>query len=125
MPPVLVREMQPSERSMVLSDWKRSLWDAHPSWGRALLSDEWWALVNFVIDRLTFQKCKVWVVCHLKEPSVPLGWVATREGVTLHSHARAAVRDEPELAAYLERTLLEHAQSRPGTFNPFQELKRP
>ena len=121
--PLLIREMLPEERSMVLSDWKKGLWDERPDWGRALQSDEWWALVNHAIDCISLPTAKVWMVCHQREPNVPLCWVAVRDGSFLHMHARVSIRDEPELAARLERTLLDHAQGRPAPFNPFRELK--
>jgi hypothetical protein len=137
--PLLVREMLPEERSLVLSDWKRDLWDAliddrkegTPNWGLSLQSEEWWALVNHVLDRITLPSATVWMACHRDEPNVPLCWVAARDGMHLDSHSRVSVRDEPELAAYLQRSLWEHAmpKSRFGiggraAFNPFLELKR-
>lgn len=126
--PILIREMLPEENSMVLSDWKKGLWDARPDWGRALQSDEWWALINHVIDRVSLPSCAVWMACHRDEPTVPLCWVAVRDGAFLHMHARSSVHREPELAAEIERDLLAHdavgAQGR-LSFNPYLELKRP
>lgn len=126
--PLLIREMLPEEQNLVKSDWKKGLWDLRPDWGRALHSDEWWALVNHVIDRVTLPSVTVYMACHRDEPQVPLCWIAVRDGGFLHMHARISVQKEPELAARLERALLEHpslgAQGRPAPFNPFQELKR-
>lgn len=116
---------------MVLSDWKKSLWDSRPDWGRGIHSDEWWALVNYVIDRITLPSSRVFMACHPSEPVVPLGWIAVREDFCLASHSRKSVNDEPELAAHLERSLWEHALpssvfgiGRRAHFNPFTELKR-
>ena len=123
--PVLVREMLPSERSMVKSDWKKDLWDAKPAWGRALQSEEWWALVNHVVDGITLPTCEVWMACHRNEPSVALCWAARRKDKLLHMHAVEHVRREPELAASLERDLRAHLTTGPEwTWNPFLELKR-
>ncbi len=108
---------------MVLSDWKKELWDSRPDWGRSLQSEEWWALVNHVIDSISLPSADVWMACHRNEARVPLCWVAVRDGAFLHMHARFSVAQEPELAARLERTLTEHAQGRPAPFNPFMELK--
>jgi hypothetical protein len=96
--PILIRGMLPAERSMVLSDWKKGLWDSRPDWGRALHSDEWWALVNHVIDTISLPSAEVWMACHESEPDVPLCWVAVRDGGFLHMHARISVSAEPELA---------------------------
>lgn len=123
--PLLVRPMLQSERAMVLSDWKRGLWDERPSWGRALHSDEWWSLVNFVMDAITLPSCEVRMICHTDEGSVPLGWAAMRAGRVLRLHAKASVQASPELAARLERKLLESVASPVAeTFNPFMELRR-
>lgn len=116
--------MRPAERSMVLSDWKKSLWDERPGWGRALHSDEWWALVNYVIDRISLPSAAVWMACHVDEPDVPLCWAAVRDWVFLYLHARPSVRMEPELAAFIELSLRSHVHGESKPFNPFHELKR-
>lgn len=108
---------------MVLSDWKKDLWDARPDWGRSLHSDEWWALVNHVIDHVTFPSADVWTGCHQSEPTVPLCWLAVRGVQLLHKHARISVSEHPELAARLERELTEHTACISAPFNPFMELK--
>jgi hypothetical protein len=124
--PVFVREMLPEEQAMVCSDWKKDLRDEGPAWGKALHGDEWWALVNFVINRVTVPTSVVLMVCHTNEPSVPLAWLATRDRLILHTYARVSVREDPELAAFLERTLREHSGAHTDAldFNPFLELKR-
>lgn len=121
---LLIREMLPSERGLVLSDWKKDLWDDRPDWGRALHSDEWWALMNHVLDTITLPSSTVWMACHRDEEIVPLCWLAERGGVVLHMHASASARKDTELAARLERSLTEHACAIPGAFNPFIELKQ-
>jgi hypothetical protein len=120
--PTLVREMLPEERSLVLSDWKKDLKDARPEWGAALRWDEWWALVNHVIDRLALPSARVYVICHRDEERIPLAWAAVRDGAVLHLHAAAAVLADPELAARLETQLT--APYLKARFNPFEELKR-
>lgn len=122
--PLVIRALRPEERSMILSDWKKDLWEARPAWGQSLRSDEWWALVNHVIDRITLPSAAVWIGCHRDEPIVPLCWAAARDGAFLHMHARVSVHEQPDLAARLEQELLAHAQGRPAVFNPFLELKR-
>lgn len=122
---LLIREMTADERPMVLSDWKRGLWDERPAWGRALHSEEWWALINHVIDGITLPSVTVWMACHRRTPDVPLCWAAVRRSEALHMYARSSVRETPELAAFLHRSLLDHARARAAPFNPFQELKRP
>lgn len=121
--PLLVRDMLPEEKSMVLSDWKKDLWESKPLWGLALHSAEWWALVNHVIDRFTLPSSHVRMACHRSEVSVPLAWVANRDNAVLHTHATRSVLAEPDLAAFIERTLLD-GQER-AQLNPFLELKRP
>lgn len=120
--PLLVRDMLPEEKSMVLSDWKRDLRDQKPAWGLSLQAPEWWALVNHVIDRHTLPSASVLVACHRNEPSFGLCWLAYRRGV-LHLHATKDVMREPDLAAYLERSLRDHAPKGVEEFNPFLELK--
>lgn len=123
--PLLVREMLPEERSMVLSDWKKDLWDAKPTWGAHMYSSEWWAIVNHVMDNITLPSVVVLMACHRNEGSVPLCWLASRSGVIVHMHARVSVREEPELAAYLEMALRAHCGAiEPEPFNPFAEMKR-
>jgi hypothetical protein len=125
--PILIREMACEEMPLVLSDWKKDLWDARPAWGRALRSEEWWALVNHVIDHVTLPSATVWMACHRNEPSVPLSWMAARDGKRLHAHARISIHQEPELAASLYKALIEYTPKWDilDAFNPFLELKRP
>lgn len=123
--PLLIRPMLPAERNMILKAWKQDLWDARPSWGRGLHSEEWWTLVNYTVDEVTFPSAQSLVVCHEHEPMVPLCWAVTREGRFLHMHAVAAVHAEPELAARLEQILHERQPVRVAVdFNPFHELER-
>jgi hypothetical protein len=120
--PSLVREMLPEERSMVLSDWKKDLRDDNPPWGTALRAEEWWALVNHVLDNHTLPSVAVWMACHRNEPDIALCWLASRAGI-LHMHATKDVMREPTVAAHLHRLLLDHVGEEPITFNPFLELK--
>jgi hypothetical protein len=120
---LLIREMRPEEHGLVLSDWKRNLWDEHPDWGRSLQSDEWWALVNHVLDTVTLPGCTVTMACHRDEESIPLAWLAARGTFILHMHATSNVRRDAELAARLERALLSHSGGEVAPFNPFMELK--
>lgn len=122
--PLLIREMLPEEKPMVLSDWKKDLKEADPPWGKNIPWEEWWALINHVVDRITLPSATVLMACHRNEPSVPLCWVAVRDGLFLHMHARTSIREDPELAVHLEKALLSHAQGRPEPYNPFMELKR-
>jgi hypothetical protein len=120
---LLVRVMAPSEEPMVKSDWKKDVREAHPQWGASLYLEEWWALVNHVVDTISLPTSEVWMACHRSEPEVPLAWLAVRKGEVLHRHARAAVQREPELAARLELALLEHTRGQVADWNPFLELK--
>lgn len=123
--PTLIRTMRDSERSMVKSDWKRNLRDAKPAWGRALQAEEWWALVNFVVDHISLPSCQVWMLCHQNEPSVALCWAALRDQGLIHMHApEKMLTEEPELAAHLERELTARLDAQPTDWNPFLELKR-
>lgn len=121
----LIRKARPDETSMVLSDWKKDLHDRKPTWGRALFGPEWWSLVNYVLDVLTYPTCEVFVVCHPEEPDVPLAWAATRAGGFLHMHAKGAVQSDPEIAARLEMALTEATRcSGPPHWNPFTEFPK-
>jgi hypothetical protein len=120
--PLLIRDMLPEEKSLILSDWKKDLWEQRPAWGRALHSEEWWALINHVVDRITLPTSSVLVAASRNEPDFGICWLAYREGV-LHLHATKDVLREPELAAYLERALRDHAQREDAPYNPFLELK--
>lgn len=122
---LLIRLMRSHERALVLSDWKRGLWDARPAWGKALPSTEWWALVNFVLDHVTLPSADVWMACHRSEEDVPIAWLAAREDGILFAHATRKVHEDPKLAAYIESSLRRHAGVEAVDWNPFLELKRP
>jgi len=124
---LIFRPMLADERNMVLSDWKKDLWDARCSWARGLLAEEWWALMNHVVDDIVLPKCDVLVGTHAETPDVALLWAATREGRVLHKRARFSIQKEPQLAAALERHL--HIRLAIDDFsvaelNPFAELRR-
>jgi hypothetical protein len=124
--PILIRDLAPSERAMVLSDWKLDIRDERPSWGVHMLPKEWWALVNYVVDRITYPSSTVVVACHRDEPMVPLAWLAHRSSQIIGLSCRAAIRKDPELAARIQTELLGHIGFSTFTpFNPFEELKRP
>ena len=131
--------MEPSESAMVLSNWKKELWEQRRErgWSRGLEERDYWALVNHVLDKITLPACDVVMGCHFSDPETPMCWVAFRRVPGLHIreivylYARKSVRQDPALAAGLERQLLfeiEHtdilfaAERRP--FNPFLELRR-
>jgi hypothetical protein len=133
---ILVREMNRSELSLVLSSWKMQLADDRFRfrWGRRLDGESYWPLVNHVIDRITLPSCKVFVGCSPPEPDAPLGWVAIRPAKEAHEvvfmYARHEIRKQPEVAAALERGLLSEVDklcplmTQRNPFNPFQELRR-
>lgn len=130
--------METGEISMVLSNWKKELLEqrrAH-GWSRGLEERDYWALVNHVLDRITLPLCTVFVGHHVNDEETPMCWVAVRRINGLQTHevvylyARKSVREDPELAASLERALLyEVSRVRPladerRPFNPFLELRR-
>lgn len=139
-----VRERTPDEFGMVCSNWKDELFEhrndrnAGPGrgWCRGLNERDFWCLVNHVIDRITVSSCKVFVGCHEKDPDTPICWVAIRriEGLVLfevmYLYARKLIREDPELAAGLERALLSEVNkihplaAERRSFNPFKELRR-
>lgn len=123
-----VREMSPSERSMVLADWKRDLAldPQRRTWGRCLTNDEFWAIIDFTIDKVAFPSCRIMVCVHDAEPDTPLAWIALRPPHVLHQYARVRLRKEPELAAAVHRELWSRVDYAvvPQTFNPIMELRR-
>ncbi len=122
--PLLIRPMNPGERPLVLSAWKRDLADASwRDWGAGLQPPEWWALVNHVVDRISLPTATVMMACHEDEPEVPLAWMAVRSLAILHQHARASVHDEPHLAARLYQELATRTGALPHRWNPFLEMK--
>lgn len=121
----LIRVARTSESSLVLASWKADLAAARPEWGKGLQAPEWWALVNYTVDRLAYPRCATWVVCHVEEPDIPLAWMTMADNKVLHQHASDSVQRDPELGAYLERLMLDTLQATHGPpFNPFEELKR-
>jgi hypothetical protein len=122
---------------MLLSAWKMDLSDGRfkSSWGRGLDGESFWALVNYVIDKVTLPSCDVFVGCSLSEPGTPLCWTAVRKLKGLSTYemvylgARKSVMNDAALAAVMETTLLSEIEKiRPitkrRTLNPFTELKR-
>lgn len=133
--PLLIRKMAPSETAMVLSNWKHAIRERrHEHYGphHALVDRDFWCLANYVIDRITFPSCQVFVGCHEKEPETPCCWIAVRgsgeDGCEiLEMYARRIVRDDPELAASLERELrsrLPYKRVEQRNLNLFLELQR-
>lgn len=121
---------------MVLSDWKRDL-AARPRerrWGRGLDTPEFWAIVDYVIERITLPSCEVWMGVAPADQDTPLCWAALRpfpDSVDLlHAYVRRSIREDVELAATMERTFMfklvvemGRQLARPD-FNPILELKR-
>lgn len=134
--PLVVRLMANSEISMVLSDWKKELFRERKNrgWGKGLEDRDYWALINHVLDRITLPSCAIYIGVHEKEPSTPCCWAAVRSlpphtgsFEILFLYARQSIGHDPELAAALERSLLEKLPSgaeRLRSFNPFLELRR-
>jgi hypothetical protein len=136
--PLLVRRLAPSEHSFVLASWKTELFEMRYKhrWSKGLETDCFWALANYVIDKITFPSCDTFVGCAPAEPGTPLCWVAVRKVPGLSQfdlvfmHARSSVRADKPLAAVLETTLLSEVQkTRPLVYqrrnlNLFHELKR-
>lgn len=134
-----VRAMHESETAMVLSNWKKELFEhrRERGWSRNIEERDYWCLVNHVVDRITLPSCLVFIGCHTIDLETPICWVAARriQGLQTHEvvylYARKSVREDPELAASLERVLLHEVdvsgyplavERRP--YNPFLELRR-
>lgn len=121
--PILVREMYPTELSMVLANWKNDIaGDSDRRWGKGLSSEEFWAIVNYAIDRISLPSAVVFMACHENEPAFPLAWIARRDGAIIHMHARKELRFDYELAALIHRRLIGQDAWKP--INPILELKR-
>jgi hypothetical protein len=111
---LVVRRVTTDEMSMVLSNWKKELWDTRnkASWSRVLQERDFWCLANHVLDRITVPSCDIFVGCHPSDTETPICWVAIRKIPALTSwsvvylYARQSLQKEPELAASLERELL-------------------
>lgn len=133
--PLIIRLMRPAEEGMVLSDWKKDLADARltPNGPHCALREwEFWALANHVVDKVTFPTAMVYMGCHADEPDVSCCWIAIRPNGesafdVLHSYARRSIRQDPELAASIERELRKYLQvpfAPVPALNLFKELKR-
>ena len=112
---------------MVLANWKASLADAKLDWSERLPGEHFWALVNYVVDHVSFPSCTVYAGCHEETPETPICWAAVRAGEVVMSYARQSVSETPELAAALERDLLTKIPVpcvRGLPYNPFREMKR-
>lgn len=112
---------------MVLRDWKLDIADSVPAWGKGLTGPHFWTLLNHVMDAVTFPSCAIQMGCHEDEPLVPLCWGAARDGKLMHMRARESLRADPELAATLQRLLIEGmgiASTDIEPFDPFAEMKR-
>lgn len=135
---LLVRPMTADEVPMVLSNWKRELGEYRHiyRWSSGLKPDDFWSLLNFVIDRLTLPSCVVFMGCHPSEPKVPINWVAIRKRPGLsnydvvYQYVRLGPREDPELAQSLYDSLIEKLcathtlEKKKRPFNPFNELRR-
>jgi hypothetical protein len=120
--------MQASELNMVLSNWKRDLYVCNAPWRSRMRGEDFWDLVNFVIDKLTVPSCQIFIAVHIDEPTVPIAWIATRDRTAVYLYAVGSLRKDPELAAALQRELLKLApvdgdQWYPH-FSPYKELAR-
>lgn len=136
--PLIVRPMRESETNLVLSAWKRQLFDTRglTRWGRDLPTECFWALVNHTIDKITMPRAVVWVGCYEMEVATPLCWAVATENYAQGAHdlvyidARTEILRDRPLAASLERELLSSlAKVLPSaierrSYNPFMELKR-
>ena len=132
-----VRRMLDTEQSMVLSNWKRELYEFRHimNWGGGLKDRDFWRLINHVLDRFTLPSCEVFMGCHESDVETPLCWVALRRipGLQVHEevylYARKSVRQDPELAAGLQRDVrgaieaqgLSLAKER-RPYNPYLEI---
>jgi hypothetical protein len=121
--------MQPAETNMVLSDWKKELFDqrANFPWLKPLRKSDLWDLLNHVLDRITLPSSKVVVGCHESSEDVPLCWAAIRDGELLMMYARQSLRRDAELACAIEkefRAYIVPVTDHREHFNPFEELKR-
>ncbi len=137
MSPIVVRRMSAGEMPMVLSNWKMQLSDEKYRfrWGKRLDGDNFWPLVNYVIDKITLPSCEVYVACYRTELTTPLCWVAIRQMPKLptfevvYLYARREIRNDAPLAAALETELLSEVQkarplvSQRRPFSPYQELR--
>ena len=124
-PPVLVRDLLPTERSLVLSDWKRDIASSSHTWKRSLTSEEFWSVLDNVVEKITFPSCMVSVACHDHTPDTPMGWAAHRDGEILHLHCRRRLLySDAELAAWLHRHLEAAIGGVVVTYNPLLELRR-
>lgn len=136
--PLIVRPMALAERNMVLSNWKEELREERLErrWGRGLTDRDYWCLINHVLDKITLPSCEVFVGVHVDTPETPVCWVSVRgiAGLSTYEvvylYGRLQLRDDLELAASVERTLLYEVQrthvlvNERRPFNPFLELRR-
>jgi len=125
--PLVTRPMLPSERNMVIANWKQDL--ANPggtrAWGNGLTTPEFWAIVDHVIEKISYPSCEFTMVCHEYVRETPMAWAATRDRQILHMYARTELRKDTELAAVVQKFMLESLRPRePVDFNPIMELKR-
>ena len=121
---LLLRSQAPEERAMVLSAWKRDLWEREGP-RSPMRPVDWWALTNYVVDEITYPTVSVHMACYQGEPRTPLCWIVVRDGLAMHLYAKQSVMKEPELAAYIERELRKaYAPCGDGSFDPFEELRR-
>jgi hypothetical protein len=124
-----VREAARDEWPMVLSNWKRDLFDQRfrKPWGRGLRDQDYWRLMNHVLDRITFPSVSTFVATHQMEPEVVLAWVAVRDGLLIYTYARRKLRETALLADAVIQDVLEKlpvAAIRAREFNPYEELER-
>lgn len=125
--PIVVRDAMPTERSLVLKDWKgdiAAMKGREAPWKNSLTPEEFWILLNTVIDKLTLPSCRVKMACHELASDTAMAWAAVREGQILHMHCKQSLLDDPELAAHVQRHLQAEVQAVVVPWNPILELRR-
>jgi len=127
--PLVVRGPTPDEIPMVLANWKQELLQERlrRGWGKGLREQDYWRLVNHVIDRITLPQSSVYIGAHPDNAGTPLMWMAVRDGVMLYSYARRSITSDRPLAEKMESAMLAQlpvVAIRIHDFDPFRELER-
>lgn len=128
--PLVVRGPTDGEITMVLANWKRELFEerVHRAWGRGLRDQDYWRLVNHILDRITLPSARIFIGAHPENEGTPMIWIAVRDGLLLFSYARRSLRKDPALVERLESAMLKLipvVACRVHDFDPFRELERP